>query len=180
MRVRIDAASAQAFMATPLKVERNAMPLMLGSALAALDIDPWSLAGELATLSRKRATIRLAAFLGKIREGVPEADTIARQAVAALPPPSVEGADLPTAIRLASRDPELVGTLLGFLAVTALEILLVVSVITGSLLPARAGYCLVALTGVALMPRHGAVSRTLLAIASCIASSIFAIVRFGT
>jgi hypothetical protein len=173
MRIEIDPASAQAFMATPLNVERNGMPLMMGSALLALDIDPWSLAGELAMASRRDAVMRLEGLLRKIREGVPEAETIARQAIAALPPPLVEGAGLITVMRQASRDPDLVDALLCAFSVSALAILLLVSMMTRSLWPAVSGYSLIALTWLVLSARHDKVLRMLLVGASGIIALIF-------
>ena len=122
MRIEIDPASAQAFMATSLEVERNGMPLTMGSALVALDIDPWSLAGELAIAPRSRAATRLEAPLGKIEGGVPGARMIAREAVAALPSPSVKEADFATILCLAFRDSEFTGALVCVLVLTALGI----------------------------------------------------------
>lgn len=80
MRIEIDPASAQAFMTASLKAGRNGIPLTLGSALVALDIDPWSLAGELAIAQRRDAVKRLEAVLSKVDGGLPGAAIIARQA----------------------------------------------------------------------------------------------------
>lgn len=175
MRIEIDPASAQAFMATPLNVERNGIPLTMGSALVALDIDPWSFAGELAIASRMDAVTRLEALLRKIREGVPEVEAIARKAIAVLPLPLAEGADLVTFMRLVSRDPELVGALLCCLAVVTFAMLQLLAMITRSLCPAVVGYGLVALTWIGLSPRRDKVLRMLLVVTSGLIGLIFGI-----
>jgi len=184
MKIEIDLASEQAFMATPLKVERNGVPLMMGSALVALDIDPWSLAGELAILSRRNAVKRLKVLLGKVHEAIPEAETIARQVIAALPQPSVEGADALTLMRLVARDAEFVDTVVCVLALMALEMLLLVSIISASLFPAVASYGLFALTWTGLSIRRETILRTLFAITAGINSlvfgSLFEILNFAT
>jgi hypothetical protein len=166
MIIEIDPASAQAFMATSLKIERNGAPLTMGSALVALDIDPWSLAAELAVASRTNAVMRLEALLGRVPGGIPEFEIIARQAIATLAPPAVKGADLITVVRLAFRDPELVGAFFCFLAITALAVLHQVSIIVGDPLPIIVGYGIVALTFAKLSPHHGAALRPLLVLAS--------------
>ena len=181
MKVEMDPASAQAFMAMPLKVERNGMSLTMGSALVALDIDPWSLAGELACASRRKAVTRLELILRKTCVGLPEAGAIARQAIASLPQPStMEGADLATIVRVAFRDPELIAALLCFTSVTAQAILLMLFVLAGSVIHLLGGYCLIAVTWAALPQRCSVVLRVHWAVSSSILGLIFAAVRFAT
>ena len=86
-----------------VKAERDGLPLTLASALVALEIDPWSFAGELAVARRSQARARLMTVLRKLRDDGPEIETIAREAIESLPQPLVEGADLPTMIRLDDR-----------------------------------------------------------------------------
>jgi hypothetical protein len=179
MRIEIDPASAQAFMATSLEVERNGMPLTMGSALAALDIDPWSLAGELAIAPQSRAAARLEALLGKLEGGVPGARMIAREAVAALPSPSVEEADFATIMRLALRNSEFTGALVCVLVLTALAILLLEYAVTGDLLPVLGGYFLVGLTWLHLWRRYLYVLASLFSVASGIIGAISALVRLS-
>ncbi len=180
MRIEIDPASAQAFMTAPLKAERNGMPLTLGSALVALDIDPWSLAGELAIAPRRDAVKRLEAVLSRVDGGLPEAAVIARKAIASLPQPSIEGADLTTIVRLASRDRELTGAVLCFVSVTALAILVMLSILGGNLLLAIGGYCLVGLTWTVLPPRRDNDLRVHLAFSSGAIGVIFATMHLAS
>lgn len=77
MRVEFDPAAAQAFMTALVKIERDGVPLTLATALVALDINPWSFAGELAVARRSQARARLRTVLRKLGEDGPEIETIA-------------------------------------------------------------------------------------------------------
>jgi hypothetical protein len=54
------------FLTSPLWLDRNNSPLSVMSALARLDLDPWSEAAALATLSKAAAVTRLSALLGPL------------------------------------------------------------------------------------------------------------------
>jgi len=61
-----------AFLFAPVEVELSGTTLTVVSALARLNIDPWSEAAELARMPRERASQRLAAMIGKL-SGLPAA-----------------------------------------------------------------------------------------------------------
>jgi hypothetical protein len=54
------------FLTSPLWLDRNNSPLSVMSALARLDLDPWSEAAALAALSKAAAVTRLSALLGPL------------------------------------------------------------------------------------------------------------------
>jgi hypothetical protein len=54
------------FLYAPIGGEPNEMPLSVLSALARLNLDPWSEAAALSALSREDATLRLAALIARL------------------------------------------------------------------------------------------------------------------
>jgi hypothetical protein len=176
MKIEIGAAAAQAFMAVPLATGREGTPLNMGSALARLGIDPWSLAAELAAAARGEAATRLAALLERVPGGIPHAEAIAHNAVAALPRPTVEGAGLGTTLRLAAHDRELVGALVCFAATLALAVLMSVALVSGDPIYLAAGYAVAALAWASPWLGEVHLLRPLLAVASVAVGGIFAAV----
>lgn len=180
MKIEIEAASVQTFMATPLKIQSNGMLLTMGSALIALGIDPWSLAGELAVASPRKSELRLTQLLEEIPDGLPNRCEIARQAIAPLRIQSVEGADLVIAVRLARRQPQVVGAFLCFVAVAMHAILQQISAFSGRPLPAVAGYGIVSLVFFGLSRRQGSlILRPLLAITVGVIAMIFTAIHLA-
>jgi hypothetical protein len=111
------------FLRSPLWTERNDMSLSVLSALARLDVDPWSEAATLAGLPRASASLRLAGFLNRLPGGprpVGDVATLCDRSVSLLPAPHAPGSSAGAAE--AARGPQatiVAGTLFFFAAAMA-------------------------------------------------------------
>jgi hypothetical protein len=87
-------ASFNDFLFATVCEERNGMPLSVISALARLDLDPWTEAAELSGMPTDSATRRLSSLLDGVandRPTPPDRATIAARLVALLPAPAISG-----------------------------------------------------------------------------------------
>ena len=76
------------FLSSPLWLDRNESPLSVMSALARLDIDPWTEAAALAALSKAAALARLSALLGPLPGApvaMPDREGLCQRVLALLP-----------------------------------------------------------------------------------------------
>jgi len=83
--------SFNAFLFATICEDRNEMPVSVISALARLDLDPWTEAAELASMPAAGAAERLSSLLAGVAEGLaaqPDRETLATRLVGLLPAPA--------------------------------------------------------------------------------------------
>jgi len=134
--ITLEPRAIQEFMAFPLGVERNGMDLTLGSALVGISEDPWDLAKSLSAMPRREAAARLRDLLERLGESALNCADLAARAVANLPTPRVEGADIRTAFRLMFRSPDMLLALTLCAVPSVIAMLSLLAVVEQSLIAA--------------------------------------------